>query len=165
MEIREAELGYEGELLKLFRALDQETEFMLMEPGERKTTIKKQANIINKLTKTNTQVLFVASEGEKIVGFVGGTGGTVNRQRHSIHITMGVLASFWSRGIGSQLLHAISTWSVSNRFHRIELLVIEDNERAISLYKRSGFEIEGVKHDSLLISGKYINEYFMAKLI
>ena len=165
MEIREAELGDEEELLKLFRALDQETEFMLMEPGERKTTIKKQANIINKVTKTNTRVLFVANEGGKIVGFVGGTGGTVNRQRHSIHIAMGVLASFWSRGIGSQLLRTISTWSASNHFHRIELLVIEDNERAISLYKRSGFEIEGVKHDSLLISGKYINEYFMAKLI
>lgn len=165
MEIREAKLGDEEELVNLFCTLDRETEFMLLEPGERKTTIEKQAQIIKEFTKSNTQVLFVASEGGRIVGFIGGTGGSVNRQRHSVHIAMGVLASFWNRGIGTQLVQAISAWSVSNHLHRIELSVIEANERAKSLYEKSGFETEGIKRDSLQVNGNYVNEYYMAKLI
>jgi RimJ/RimL family protein N-acetyltransferase len=39
------------------------------------------------------------------------------------------------------------------------------NERAIRLYKKMGFEIEGTKKHSLLISGSYVDEYYMAKLI
>jgi RimJ/RimL family protein N-acetyltransferase len=165
MEIREAKLGDETELVNLFTMLDQETDFMLMEAGERKTTIEKQAKIIEEFTQSNTRVLFIVSEGKKIVGFLGGTSGSANRERYTIHIAMGVLVSHWGKSFGTQLLQALFAWATTNHFHRIELTVMEANEQAKALYKKLGFKIEGVRKNSLKVNGNFINELYMAKLI
>jgi RimJ/RimL family protein N-acetyltransferase len=39
------------------------------------------------------------------------------------------------------------------------------NEPGIALYKKMGFNIEGIKRESLYIDGKYIDEYFLAKIL
>jgi len=39
------------------------------------------------------------------------------------------------------------------------------NARAIRLYKRMGFAIEGTKRQALLVNGTYVDEYYMAKLL
>ena len=53
----------------------------------------------------------------------------------------------------------------SNGLHRLELMVNYNNERAIRLYEKFGFEREGVKRDALRIDGHYIDAFYMAKLI
>jgi lipid II:glycine glycyltransferase (peptidoglycan interpeptide bridge formation enzyme) len=37
------------------------------------------------------------------------------------------------------------SWAIERGFHRLELTVNTHNERAIRLYKKMGFEVEGVK--------------------
>lgn len=165
MEIRDSIIGDEEKLVKLFSVLETETQFMLMEPDESKLTIEKQAQLIKEFSQSNSRVLFVASENNEIVGFLGGTGGYANRERHTIKIAMGILASYWGKDIGVQLLQALFTWAKMNHFHRIELTVMEENLRAKALYSKVGFEIEGVKRKSLKVSGKYTNELLMSKLI
>jgi RimJ/RimL family protein N-acetyltransferase len=39
------------------------------------------------------------------------------------------------------------------------------NERGIALYKKCGFEIEGMKKKSLYIDGEWIDEYYMGKIL
>ena len=56
-------------------------------------------------------------------------------------------------------------WAKKSQLHRLELTVIEYNEQAVHLYKKMGFEVEGVKRNSLLIDGQYVNELYMAKLL
>ena len=154
-----------AELVQLFSTLDQETEFMLMEPGERKLSVEKQVDIINESSDSRSKVLFIASEENVIAGFLVGRRGAANKDSHSIHIAMGILASFWGKGIGSQLLQTFIDWAAKNQFHRIELTVMEHNTRAQSLYKNMGFESEGIKRDSIKIDGHYVNEHYMALLI
>lgn len=89
MEIRQAKLGDEHELIDLFNSLYQESDFLLMEPGENQMSVESQAKFIDDSLKSSAQVLFVAIERVKIIGFLGGTGGNVNRNRHSIHIGYG----------------------------------------------------------------------------
>jgi len=110
-----------AELVQLFSTLDQETKFMLMEPEERKLSVEQQVNIINESSDSRSKVLFIASEENVIAGFLGGRGGVANKDSHSIHIAMGILASFWGKGIGSQLLQTFIDWAAKNQFHRIEL--------------------------------------------
>ncbi|WP_342768304.1 hypothetical protein [Falsibacillus pallidus] len=45
------------------------------------------------------------------------------------------------------------------------MTVVSENGRAVALYKKIGFEIEGTKKDSLLIDGTFVNEYYMGKLL
>ncbi|MNC96969.1 hypothetical protein D3C83_144820 [compost metagenome] len=39
------------------------------------------------------------------------------------------------------------------------------NTRAVALYRKAGFQVEGTKRDSLIVEDEYIDEWFMAKLI
>ena len=45
---------------------------------------------------------------------------------------------------------------------RLELTVHTANARAVDLYQRSGFEIEGTRRSSMLVDGVYTDEYLMS---
>ena len=113
VEIRKAKSGDENELIKMFRSLYRESNFLLMEPGENEISAEKQEQLINEYSQSNSQVLFVAVEEKAIVGFLGGTGGKTNRNRHTIHIAMGVLEAHQRKGIGRQLLQEFVDWAGS----------------------------------------------------
>jgi len=78
---------------------------------------------------------------------------------------MGVLQAWVGRGIGRSLLEALEGSARSNGLHRLELMVNYNNERAIRLYEKFGFEREGVKRHALRVDGRYIDAFYMAKLI
>lgn len=67
-------------------------------------------------------------------------------------------------GVGGQLLQAVLAWANHEAIKRIELTVVSENEAALALYKKIGFEVEGVKRRSLLMDGEYYDEYYMGKL-
>lgn len=56
---------------------------------------------------------------------------------------MTIREGFRGQGIGSALMEATLEWARSTEAHKIELQVWPDNERAIALYEKFGFEREG----------------------
>ena len=50
------------------------------------------------------------------------------------------------------------------RVDRIELTVFVDNEPAVAVYKKHGFEIEGTGKKYGLRNGEYVDAYFMARV-
>jgi RimJ/RimL family protein N-acetyltransferase len=56
-------------------------------------------------------------------------------------------------------------WSKSHQLKRLELTVMTHNNPAVNLYKRMGFQIEGIKKCSLIIDGNPVDEYCMSKLL
>ena len=49
--------------------------------------------------------------------------------------------------------------------HRVELTVREDNKNAITLYKKIGFEIEGLMRDAMKVDDACENVVLMAILL
>jgi putative acetyltransferase len=47
---------------------------------------------------------------------------------------------------------------------RTELTVLTDNQRAISLYREFGFEIEGTLRKYAFRNGEFVDAYVMARL-
>lgn len=165
MEIREIRESDAEAFLGLCRRLDQETRFMLFEPGERGSSVEEQRAQIKNILAGENQTLLVAQEGRDLVGYIAAIGGSVRRTRHRAHIVVGVLQEFTGRGIGTRLFQEAEKWAREKRLRRLELTVMVHNERAIRLYKKQGFAIEGVKKDSLLIEEAYVDEYYMARLL
>ena len=62
--------------LLLCSQLDQETQFMMLEPGERTTTVAEQLQKIQSVLSKDNQNIFVAEHENKLVGFLGASGGT-----------------------------------------------------------------------------------------
>jgi RimJ/RimL family protein N-acetyltransferase len=138
---------------------------LLFESGEYRLSVEEQANLIEKHNGSISWVLFVAEEKGKLIGFLVGTGGDFNRNRHTIQIAMGVRERSQGKGIGRQLLQSFIKWASGNQYHRIELSVMESNAKALFLYQSIGFEIEGLKRHSLKVCGVYVYEHYMAKFI
>lgn len=39
------------------------------------------------------------------------------------------------------------------------------NEAALHLYEKNGFQREGIKKNSMVVNGQFVDEYYMAKLL
>ncbi|MEG0471057.1 MAG: GNAT family N-acetyltransferase [Solibacillus sp.] len=143
----------------------EESGFMLFAPGERKMTpegLGKYIDLINSHPKSG---MFIATEGDRILGYMIVQNEKSQRVAHRAYIVIGVHSDSRGKGIGHALFTSVISWAKQVELHRLELTVIATNEIAVHLYKKMGFEIEGVKKDSLFVDGQYVDEYYMARLL
>ncbi len=164
MRFREARPGDAAALLALKRQLDRETSFMLLEPQERTETVPDIAADLERLAGSNC-VVIMAQSPAGVVGYVDARGGEFRRNRITAYVVIGVLATASGQGVGSGLLEAIDRWAPAHGIHRLELTVMAHNERAVRLYERMGFEVEGRRRQCLTVDGKLADELYMGKLL
>jgi len=77
---------------------------------------------------------------------------------------MGLLPEFRGYGLGNGLIRQTLAAARAFGLNRVELSVRENNEGAIALYKRVGFEIEGLQRNATKVDGAYENVVLMAIL-
>ncbi len=102
---------------------------------------------------------------ERVIGHAMLTVYSNPRARHSGGIGIMVHRDYQGQGVGTRLLETLldmaDNWLM---LVRVELGVYADNERAIRLYKRLGFEREGIKRMAAIRSGRYEDELMMARI-
>jgi RimJ/RimL family protein N-acetyltransferase len=152
-------------LMALKQQLDHETSFMLLEPGERDLSAEKLADELAAVGRSGNSVLILAEQGDKPVGYVELVGGEFRRNRAVAHVIIGVLAEASGKGIGTRLLEEAKRWAAAQGLHRLELNVMAHNHRAIALYERVGFAVEGRRSQCLLLDGKFADELYMGMLL
>jgi RimJ/RimL family protein N-acetyltransferase len=165
MNIRTIRESDSEQFLLLGKVVDQETQFMMLEPGERTMTIEEQTQRIKSILSQDNQMIFVVEHENRLVGFLGAFGGGFYRNRHCAYIVIGIVQAYVGQGLGKQLFLALEKWAIDQKLHRLELTVMCHNERGIRLYQKMGFKTEGIKQDSLWVKGKYVDEYYMAKIL
>jgi len=102
--------------------------------------------------------------GDKVVGSIHLRVGK-GRESHVGTISMAVHDSYQGQSIGKMLMFTIidlaDNWL---NLLRLQLEVYTDNERAVNLYKRFDFEVEGRKRCDGFRAGAYIDSYVMGRL-
>jgi L-phenylalanine/L-methionine N-acetyltransferase len=91
--------------------------------------------------------------------------GPAVRRRHVMMLGISVAQSAQGKGVGSALMAAMCDYA--DRWIaalRLELTVYADNEAAIGLYRKFGFEIEGRHRGYALRDGVYVDALAMARL-
>jgi RimJ/RimL family protein N-acetyltransferase len=88
--------------------------------------------------------LFVVDDSGLILGTAGLHATRVNGV---VSLGMSIVPAIRGRGWGRTLLQAAVDHARGTQMHKIELEVWPDNERAIALYERFGFEVEGIRRD------------------
>ena len=152
-------------LIELRRRLFSETSNMLWEPDEFVQTAEDESKRITRLNSRQNSLVLVAEEESAPVGVLTAVGGEVRRLRHSAILALGVSRSHWGRGVATQMVTHALDWAKTAGLRRVELTVHTTNLRALSVYLRCGFQVEGLRRCSLLVSGEYVNEYLMSHLI
>jgi RimJ/RimL family protein N-acetyltransferase len=146
--------------INLLETLDYETTFMMFEPGERKSTVEDTKNRIEQILSSG--MCFVD---DNLNGFILLSRGQCNRVSHVGYLVMGIKQAASGKKLGTLLFNKMIKWATENNLHRLELTVMVQNESGVNLYKKMGFDIEGIKKDSMCIDGVYVDEYYMSKLL
>lgn len=145
--------------------LDTETKYMMYEPGERNTNITQIEAAFIKSSKEILTLIIDDADNSCIGGFLCAQRGIYNKIKHSAYIVVGLLNEYRHKGLGTEMFKELDKWALANNITRLELTVVSENINAVKLYEKMGFKKEGIKRNSLIIDGKYADEFYMAKIL
>ena len=165
MIIREITIEDAEKFIELIQEVESSSKFMLMEAGERQTTVEQQRKQLVHIEKQENATILVAEEDNRLVGYLMAIGGTVERKKHAAYLVIGLIETHRGKGIGTKLFQTLSEWAAEKNISRLELTVVTENDAGVSLYKKCGFEVEGTKRHSLVIDGTFYDEYYMSRLL
>jgi len=157
IKIREIEVEDYKELLDFMKKVKGETNFLLGYPDEIKLSYEDEKEHIKKVKTSETSNYFVVMKNNKMIGCIGFNGNTARKMKHYGTIGISVLKEYWGRGIATALLEKLISWSKEKGIKKINLDVFENNERAIKLYEKFGFKLEGCIEDGIFDGENYIN--------
>lgn len=123
---------------------------------------KSQEYVRGNIANNNTHLVVIA--GGKVVGWCDVVRSPRATKSHVGHLGLGLLPEWRGKGIGEKLMRAAVADAQGKGLTRIELDVYEPNTNAISLYKKLGFEIEGLKRREVRLKGELLNVYVMSLL-
>lgn len=95
--------------------------------------------------------LFPGSEGRK--------------DRHVANLGIYILKPYREKGIGAQMMAWMLDWAKEAGLEKITLAVLANNQRAIRLYQKFGFEIEGIRRRQYRIGSEYVDSILMARFL
>lgn len=144
--------------------LDGETPRRLYEPGERPSAKGIYRQELASLSGPTSHITG-AFCGDELIGYIAAYGHTARRMAHCATVAIGILQEHTAHGIGALLFERLENWAGESGITRLELTVLTDNEPAVKLYTRIGFQTEGLRRRSIRRGGEYADEYFMAKLL
>ena len=109
--------------------------------------------------------IFAACVGGEVVGNAGLHHHKLPRRAHAMEVGMAVRDEFQGQGVGRALMTALTELADGwLNVRRLELTVYTDNARAIALYRKFGFVVEGTHKGYALRGGRYVDAHFMARI-
>jgi ribosomal-protein-alanine acetyltransferase len=162
---REATANDAAALLLHQNKVGDETDNLSFDGSTFKISPDKEARFIERFSKNEKDIMLVALDGGVIVG--NGIIETERAKRYSHRATLSitVLRDYWGQGIGSRLMQMMIDFSKEQGIAVISLEVRADNERAVALYKKFGFEVIGLYKRFFKINGDYHDAYLMQLLL
>ena len=163
---REAEVADAQEMVDFYNRVGGETTYLSFEENEYPLDVEAQKASIESTKKQANAVMLLATAGGTIVGL-----GTISsnmkvKAKHCGELGIVVTKEYQGRGIGSEIIRRLLEWSRNNGVTtRVQLDTRTDNEKAVELYKKFGFEIEGQLKNTTLIDGEYYDLYIMGLML
>jgi RimJ/RimL family protein N-acetyltransferase len=160
--IRQAVPEDAGALISYIDSISGESDFLTFGPGEFELTEEQEVAILRRFCEADNELYIVGIIDTTIVAALSFSAGKRSRKRHCGEFGMTVRKERWGLGIGSLMLDTLIDWAYSSGIvKKIDLRVRTDNERAIALYQRTGFVIEGTIRKGIFLDGRYYDSYWM----
>jgi RimJ/RimL family protein N-acetyltransferase len=159
---REAEPSDAGKFLEYSKIVGSETDNLTFGAEGLSLTISQEADFIRKFAGNPGSIMIVAfDEGELIgTGAVSVVSGKP-RFAHRREIAISVRKDYWGKGIGTGIMNVLMDFARKSGAEVLELEVRSDNEAAISLYKKFGFEKIGTNEKFFKINGEFFAADYM----
>jgi|SRR5579864_6179228 len=165
MVVRHAEARDAAALIGLVNGLAREAALLFVLPIDPATGVPSVLQYLEAMAASGNSAVLVAEFSGNLVGLATGNGGVHTAKRGVIEIGIGVRAAQQGMGAGKALLRALEQWARDAGLHRLQLPVVTSNEPALGLYRRLGFTVEGVLRQSVVVEGRKLDQFMMAKLL
>lgn len=128
----------------VFNQTHGETDYLLSYPEENSKNPEQEARFLQEKTESPDEIEIVAEIGGEIVGSAGiEKVGWKEKVRRRANLGISVEKAWWGLGVGRALMEACVACAKKAGYAQIELDVVAENERAVSLYKSVGFQEYG----------------------
>ncbi len=113
---------------------------MLSYPGEGSSDAAQQCQSLKEKAESDHEAELVAVVGNAIVGTAGIRAvGAKYKVRHRAEFGISIAKEFWGLGIGQALMAACIECARKAGYIQLELHVVAENTRALSMYEKAGF--------------------------
>lgn len=167
VDVRETRTEDAAQVIHVIATADTETRFLARNPGEFAVTVEREQSMIAGVLSDPDRAWFVAACDGQIVGqcSVGLVRGLA-RWRHRAEVAFVVLKQYCGMGIGGKLMEECLKWCREHGALQVELEVVRDNQRALSMYRSFGFEVVGTQPRAMRYDdGTFADEYKMVKVL
>lgn len=130
-------------------------------------SVEEERTTLRELETADNSILVVAvTPDNHVIGVTGFIGGKRRALRHTGSIGIAIDKEWRSKGVGTAMMQFLIDWARGTGIiTRMELEVNTNNERAVHVYQKVGFVVEGRKQKALFKEGRYLDNYVMALLL
>ena len=126
--------------LDIFLRTHEETDFLRSYPDENTLDARKEGLYLKEKAESENEIEILAVVEDVVVGSAGIEAvGTNYKDRHRAEFGVSVLKGYWGLGIGRALLDACIECAKTAGYVQLELSVVAENARAVSMYRKAGF--------------------------
>ncbi len=124
-----------------FNLTHEETDYLLSYSDENSYDAEQEAHFLQQKAESANEIEIIAIIDGKVAGTAGIEAvGNKYKVKHRAELGISILKEFWGLGLGKALMKACIQCAEEAGYKQLELNVVAENERAVSLYRSMGFE-------------------------
>ena len=163
---RRAQASEAGKIVDFYNFVGGETSYLSFEKDEYPMNVKEQEDEIRSLEDKEASIMLLAMDKDEIAGIATIHSSAKVKARHDGELGIVVAKKYQGQGIGTELIRQLIEWAKGNGVTtRISLDTRADNVKAVELYLKFGFVVEGCRKNSTLLDGKYYDLYVMGMML
>ena len=153
-------------LIEYLKVTSAETRFLIREPDEITVTVEQEKAFIQRQNEEEGDIMLLGFLDGQFVGNCALNSYGRFRFRHRVSLGIALYQKYTGLGIGRAMMETVIRLAKEMGYEQLELEVVADNERAIALYKKMGFEICGTTPKAMKYKDDtYADEHKMVKVL
>ncbi|MCK6255562.1 GNAT family N-acetyltransferase [Fictibacillus sp. KIGAM418] len=163
--IREAVPADAQNIIDFYNVVGGETDFLSFGGNEFTRNAGEYETYIENVAAEENSIMLLATIGDAIISIATINSSQKARTKHDGMLEIVISQTHTGMGLGERMMTELIEWAKHNRItRRISLVTREDNHRAIALYKKLGFEVEGLIRNDTYFNGVYYSTVVMGLL-
>jgi len=164
--VREAKSTDAEAVLVHMKSVGDESDTLTFDSTEITRGKEEQAKLIQESSEAENKIFLVATIDDEMVGVMNVHAVNRARLKHVGEFGISVRKAHWQKGIALHMMNYMLQWAKENPvIRKINLRVLKHNIPAIQMYKKLGFEEEGVLRRDFFLNGKFYDCQLMGKFI
>lgn len=165
--VRNPEIGDAQAWIDHVHAVRQESDFTKTEPEDLLSSVGEQETWITAMNTNAGDLALVAEIEGHLVGILYCRAFTSRRMAHVCAFAMSVRRQWWGQGVGTSLVQCLVDWARANpQMRKVTMRALVSNARALALYRKFGFVVEGRFAEAIKASdGTFVDDFEMGLFV